>query len=198
MLSQESRQPLAQLREFLLSQHARGISVHLFFSPAHAWQWELIDALGLWPSWEQWKREVVAANESAALQAGRPPFPLWDFADYDGPALEEVTEDRQAKRPLDHYWDSSHFKRNLGSLILRRMLEPGNDVAFGELRTASNVDEALARTRAQRERWRAQHAADVAEIRSVVACYAPVQVLTRLRLSKGPGPVCQGLTAATR
>lgn len=198
VLSQGSRQPLEELRAFLLSQHARGTSVHLFFSPAHAWQWELIDALGLWSLWEQWKREVVAANESAAAQAGRPPFPLWDFASYDGPALEDVAEDRQANRPLEHYWDPSHFKQNLGSLILTRMLEPGGDGAFGELRTGSNVDEALARNRAQRDRWRAQHAADVVEIRSVVACYAPAQVLTRLSLSKGPGPVCQGLTAATR
>lgn len=197
-LTDESRQPQAELKRFLVSQHAKGTQVHMFFSPAHAWQWELIDALGLWPLWEQWKREVVATNESAAAQVGRSPFPLWDFASYEGAAQEPVPEQAQSRRRLENYWDSSHFKRRLGSLVVSQMLEPGVATDMGTLRNSSNVEEAILLIRAEREAWRRRHPDDVALVREVVACYAPAQVLSRLKLTRGQSKQCQDLSAATR
>ena len=46
------------LREMLEMFASRGVSVHLFISPIHARQLEAIEQLGLFATFERWKRDV--------------------------------------------------------------------------------------------------------------------------------------------
>lgn len=194
-----SQAPLADLAQFLARQHRAQAKLTLFLSPAHVWQWELIDALSLESNWQDWKRSLVRINEEQARLAGRPPFQLWDFSSYGSYSTEAVPPTLAMVGPLDNYWDNSHFRHALGDRILDRMFDrPQADPRFGVLLTTANVETVIADRLQDRARWRAAHAQDVQEIRSVVVCFAPPELLQRLRLAPGEVGSCRRLAAITR
>jgi hypothetical protein len=198
-LSTDQSVPMQRLADFIREQHRQGTRLVMFFSPAHAWQWELVDTLGLWSDWEQWKREVVRVNESSENLHGQRPFALWDFAGYRGVALEEVPKDYKAAGGLPHYWDASHFKRRLGTKMLDQMLaSEAIDDAFGWILNSANVDASIARNRSDRALWRERSSQDLQDIRSTVACFAPNAVRSRLRLPPMAEETCQKLRTLTR
>jgi hypothetical protein len=190
--------PLEDLKRFLSDrQTSRGRTL-LFISAPHAWQLELIDALGLWPQWENWKRSVARVNEEVAHDLGREPLPLWDFSGYNAYTTEEVSVDLHATGPLVHYWDTSHFRHSLGARILDHVSGRSITPGFGTRLTTATVEQLLRDTRDARDRWRRDHPQDVEDVRTVVACFAPRDVVVRLQLGKPVDGVCRQLSSLTR
>ncbi|MBF0220187.1 MAG: hypothetical protein HQL49_11780, partial [Gammaproteobacteria bacterium] len=70
------------------------------------------------------------------------------------------------------HWESSHYKKELGDLVLDRIFDyhsadrkiPSD---FGILLMPDNLEQHLAQIRADRERWRSTHSQDIAEIESL-------------------------------
>ena len=67
------------------------------------------------------------------------------------------------------YWESSHFKKELGDLVLDRLFnyhEPGRNVPedFGVPITAENIEVHLAQLREQQKRYSETHPQEVAEV----------------------------------
>ena len=147
--------------------YKNSVKVTIFISPSHARQWEVLAITQGWGMFEEYRRRVVAVNEKVASQNNKPPFALWDFAGYHSLTTETVPDDSKAK--MKWYWDSSHYKKELGDILLDRMFD-GNFSGgqqypdFGVKLTSQNIDSHLARLRAEREKWRATHPADVAKI----------------------------------
>lgn len=116
----------------------RNIELKVFISPSHASQWESLYRGGLWQVFEQWKRELVQIT------------PIWDFSGYNTITTEAI--DREMK----NYWDSSHYRQEVGDLVLDRLFNvPANQVPndFGILVTPQNIESHLANTLAERELW---------------------------------------------
>lgn len=150
--------------------HKKGVKITLFISPSHARQWEVLAITQGWEMFEEYRRRLVATNEKIALQNGKAPFALWDFAGYHELTTEAVPDDPKAK--MKWYWDSSHYKKELGDIVLDRMFDGNfsggqNYPDFGVKLTSQNIDSHLAKLQAERERWRATHSADVAEIETL-------------------------------
>ena len=85
---------------------AAGVEMILFFPPVHATQIEAIRAAGLFPAYQQWRRDVV--DVVARIAAGLPEnersrVQLWDFSGY-GPF---TTEPIWKHRPSDWYFESA-------------------------------------------------------------------------------------------
>ncbi|MHC4860801.1 MAG: hypothetical protein ACYTDY_12015, partial [Planctomycetota bacterium] len=143
---------------------AEGARVDLFFSPVHARQLEMIRALGLFDTFERWKREVagVVAREGAGAE-GAPT--LWDFTGYEGFTTEEIP-DGEAK--MEWYVESSHYREALGDIVLSRMYRPDPPErypdGFGVRLTPENVDRHLARIRAAREVYARTHPEEVSSV----------------------------------
>lgn len=191
--------PHEDLRNFFLDRQASHGKTIVFISAPHAWQLELIDALGLGKEWIEWKRAVVQLNEEVAQKSGRPPLPLWDFSGYSTYATEPVPPTFDINGPLANYWDNSHFRHSLGARILDRMFyRPQADTSFGVKLTSANVEDVIARTLRDRARWREGHAQDLTDIHNVVSCFAPPEVLQRLRITKADAQTCSQLSAVTR
>lgn len=191
-------EPLRQLQAFLVEQHRRGVEVVLFFSPTHAWHWELIDALGLWPTWEAWRHAVLAVNEEAARNSSRTPFPVWDFVTYGPPSAEPVAVDPAALAPLPSFWDNSHFKRTLGSRLLSRMLVASSPETLGTPVDAASLTVRHEQIRQEREQWRSGFPADHRDVVDVVRCFAPVKARERAGLRPGDPDTCNRLLRLTR
>ncbi len=102
-----------------------GVAVHAFISPVHARQLEAIQVLGLFSTFERWKRDVVAVVEevNGGLAQSHSAVAIWDFNGYNSVTTEVVPEEREG-RPTKWFWESSHYKKEVGDLILLRMLRP--------------------------------------------------------------------------
>ncbi len=72
------------------------------------------------------------------------------------------------------YWEASHYKVELGDVVLARVLAgepPGADVGahFGALLDPANIDAHLAQDRLRRDAWARSEPDSVALIHSLVA-----------------------------
>lgn len=129
---------LEDLQAIITTSQQRGIRLHLFISPSHALQWEAIRVAGLWSEFEDWKRAIVNLS------------PIWDFSGYNSMTTEAV------QNPMKYYLESSHYRKELGDLVLNRMLgyQPETVPAdFGRLLTPTNLETHLEQIRRDRELW---------------------------------------------
>ncbi len=153
------------------------IALTIFITPSHAHQLEIAAATGAWPTIENGKRALATLlAEDARRHPRQPAFPLFDFARYSSVTTEPLPPEH-SDREMRFYWDSSHFKANVGDWVLDRVLGGASSAEeapadFGVAITAENVDTVLAQQRGAQALYR-QHAA--AEL-------APLQELVRLRL----------------
>lgn len=129
---------LNDLRELVEICQSRNIDLKIFISPSHATQWEALRLAGHWDDFEQWKRELVAIA------------PVWDFSGYHSISTEPISEN------MTYYWDSSHYRQEVGNLILNRLFdyEPASVPAdFGVLITPETVEQHFVKIRRDREYW---------------------------------------------
>ena len=150
------------------------IELHLFISPSHARLWELVHAMGLWPTFEQWKRELVQVLEKD-IQAhpDRTRIVLWDFSGYNTISTEDVPRPGDFASEMQWFWESCHYKPDLGRLILDKIFgyeRPGQQLPndIGIQLTANNIESHLATARARQKVYRGTHPEDVAEVLSLI------------------------------
>ena len=150
----------------------QAIDLRLFLTPAHARQLEISAATGEWPSIESAKRALVRVlAEDAASHPDRAPFPLYDFSGYSSVTTERLPNPGEEMR---YYWDSSHFKEEVGDWVLDRLFgveraDHPVPADFGVRLTAENVEEVLALARRDQVAYRERHPADVETVRRYVA-----------------------------
>jgi hypothetical protein len=93
----------------------------MFISPSHVIHWLLVQRMGLWPRFQQLKRELVKINIDEARRVGRDPFPLWDFSGVNSVTVEPVPPDGEDEH-MEWFWESVHYKAALGDVILENVL----------------------------------------------------------------------------
>lgn len=155
--------PLQMFRRMVRLAHENNIDFRVVISPSHARIWEVLYAGGAWQFWEDWKRALVTITEEEAARAKASPYPVWDFSGYNSVTTEPVPRDRS---PMKWYTDGSHFKPNVGAMMLDRIYgSEDNDVPpdFGVRLSSSNIDRALAKLRNARDAYAIGHPIDVKE-----------------------------------
>jgi hypothetical protein len=163
-------------RRILEEVHRSKIEFYILISPAHARQWELTARAGLWDKWEAWKREVVRLNEEVARERRRKPFPLWDFSGFNTYTMEAVPALGDKKTMMRWFWESSHYRKELGDLVLDRVLnysDPGRQIAhdFGVMLTSENIERHLESLREAHRHYRHSRRDEVKEIKDLVKKY---------------------------
>jgi hypothetical protein len=157
-------------RDILNTCYQNDIDLRIATSPCHVRQWETLAACGLWNEFEMWKRILVEINGEEARLFGRTPFPLWDFGIYNEYTTEDLPDLEDTESEMLWYWDSSHYKKELGNLTIDCIF--GNDTTLknnlGVLITSENLEEHLQNVRNDRENYRTSHPDDVAEIECLV------------------------------
>lgn len=148
---------------------AAGVNLIVFIHPYHAHILESYRAAGLWPLFEDWKRDIVALlDEDGAAHPDLPPVPLWDFSGYTGVTTEAVPPAGDRRTTMQGYWEAGHYNSVVGDLALARMLGT-RDVAapddFGVKLAPDMLESHIAGIRADRERYAVDRADEVAGIR---------------------------------
>lgn len=137
---------VARLRRTIDALHRAHIDVRLFVPPIHARQMEAILDLGL--PYETWLRDVAHAADETHT-------PLTDFSGYNTITTEPLPP-MDSKAPMRWYWESSHFRREVGDMILgvlfsHRTADTPSD--FGRVLTSKTVEADIAALHDGRARY---------------------------------------------
>ncbi len=126
------------------------IRLVMYIHPYHVEYLEMLHQVGLWPSFESWKRALVriVAAEKPMLSAN---VSLYDFAEYDQFTTEPVPPPGDRHSEMRWYWESAHYKSALGNEILAAIF--GKNERFGGLLTTLDINDRLAAIRAGRRRF---------------------------------------------
>jgi len=156
---------LIALRRILAICRRNGIALTLVIYPIHAHLLEIIRATDHWPAFEDWKRALVRAVADEARDAGGTSVPVVDFSGFHRYATEPVPARGDLRSTMRWYWEPGHFKRELGDLMIDRILAtPDAPQDFGVALDASNVERQLADLRVAEAAYRDRHAGEVAEL----------------------------------
>ncbi len=125
---------LDTVRAIVALARANHVKLTLLLTPHHADALEIYWRMGLWPRIEELKAELAAV----AAETGDD-VPMWDFLNYDSPNTERVPAAGDRHTPTLWYWEPTHFKKQLGAIVIRRMFG-GDAPQYGTLLTLENVD----------------------------------------------------------
>jgi hypothetical protein len=156
-----------EFRQLLREAYGNGTDVRLLIPPSHAWHWQTLWLSGLWPRFEEMKRQLVNINEAEALRAGREAYPVWDFSGAYGPALEQSPTTQT--ETMRWFWEPVHYKRSLGDFLLSRVMgtavhDAPEIAGFGVLLDGPGLESHLGRLRDLQQAYAENHPDDMARI----------------------------------
>ena len=151
-----NRFAMSDLGDILDLCELHGTRAIVYIHPMPADSLEVIDLLGYWPVFEEWKRELLKLVSQYPHRKTASGVELWDFSDFDAFSTESVRPDRL---DLQWFWESWHYRRALGDLIIKRLFDK-SDVSFGAALTEANMESHLAAIRARKREYRVNHKAD--------------------------------------
>jgi hypothetical protein len=154
--------PLERILDLAASHGTRVIA---FIGPYHALLMEAFRRKGVWPVFEQWKRELVSVFDNARATHPAGDIALWDFSGYNSATTEPLPRSG-GKRSVMDYWDEVHYSINLGDRISAVLFRPpAADQTpvgdFGTKLTGSNIEAHLAAVRADQLTYEAAHVNDL-------------------------------------
>lgn len=158
-LGSRSSPPFEDVSAILDAARAHRIPVQVVIYPYHAHLLEILRITGFWDLFEEWKRELVRRIDQGDPQGAV----LWDFSGYHRYALEAVPAAHDRSTAVHWYWEAGHFKKELGHLILERILG-GKDEDFGVRLTRENVEAHLAAIRRDGQRYRLERVREIEEL----------------------------------
>lgn len=161
---------LLELQQIIDTARQHHIEVKFFISPIHAWQLELIRLTGLYPTFEQWKRDLTHLLAQDQRQYPQQPiYPLYDFSSYHELTTESVP--RQQEQQMQWFWESSHYKKQLGNLVINKLFHyqvEQQPADFGILIDEQNIETHLAHIRQAQQRYQQTHDEDMMELTALV------------------------------
>lgn len=122
-------QSFAILARFLEIAEKKGVKVILFTNPFHQKFWGLLRDNNLYEMHQVWLNEVQALISNA----GSPNTSLWNFSIDSEYIHEKVPANNLKGNPLTWFWEPAHYRKELGDLMLNRMLadQCQNESQFG-------------------------------------------------------------------
>jgi hypothetical protein len=133
-----------------------GIPVILYIHPYHADYLQMLYDVGLWSSFEAWKRVIVDAVKQTTHDTPGD-IRIFDFSGFDDFTTEVIPLPGNRQSEMRWYWEPGHYKSALGEQILATIFR--ENPRFGRLLTPSNIESVLTDIREQRARFAGQREA---------------------------------------
>jgi len=146
-----------------------GKRVRVFISPVHARQLLVIQEMGLWNTYKQWLSDVTQVVSKVSHATGQC-IPLIDFGGFNRYTQEPIPHGDT--REMAWYFESSHYRHELGRLLLRQLLAARCEFASGELGVSLNpaaLDRRLAQLDDGLMRYRLAEMDEVQAVKRLIA-----------------------------
>ena len=157
----EAMQELAQTAEALCR---GGTRLRLYINPTHAMTIDALYWAGKWQALESWQAQLAELAQRQRQQGCD--VRVFDFSGFNSVTTEAPPQD-SGTADMHNYWETSHYRENVGQMVLARMFGSG-EARFGvELRPQSLIQHQAAQ-RMARDRYHQEHATETALVRSVL------------------------------
>mgnify|MGYP001162563766 CR=1 FL=1 len=162
---------LEHYRQLLSIAYKTNMDLRILINPAHARQLETLYQSDLWEIFEFWKTKLTEINEMEARISNKQPYPIWDFSGFNIYTTETVPSIYDLKSRMQWYWESSHFKKELGDKVLNTVLFNQFDQmeveSFGVKINSSNIYLHNSSVRENHKVWKNKNPQDVKEIKNL-------------------------------
>jgi hypothetical protein len=163
-------QRMQALADMIRSARGAGADVVVMVQPTYVAGLELRRQTGLSGAAQTWLHDLVALTEATASETGGPGHvAIWDFSAYSRYTAEPLPKPGDTARPLRWFWDTIHFRPELGALMMERMLGIGGPADLGEPLTLATIGAVNERGRQAETEWVAAHPESVARIAAMLA-----------------------------
>jgi hypothetical protein len=128
------------------------IETKLFISPTHVRQLILLKMSKNLPRFLQWKKDLARISD-AQIKAGCK-VSLTDFSQISKVTSEKFPEKNDKNHEMRWYWESSHYKSELGLFIIKRLWNDASALPkFGNNLTIENVELENSKTLSDLEKY---------------------------------------------
>lgn len=127
------------------------IELDIIFGPSHIRQWEAFNYRKSFSQWLQWKKDVVLSVNKIANQQNKKQFRIMDFSVYHKLTAEKVPTDKNTK--MKYHWESSHYKNELGLIVLDRLVGDSTHKDFGIELNLENINIHLENQKIKRKQY---------------------------------------------
>lgn len=131
--------------------YENNIELDIIFGPSHIRQWEALDYYLGYDKWLQWKKDVVLSVNKIAHQQNKKSFRVMDFSVYHNLTAEKVPTDKDTK--MKYHWEASHYKNELGPIVLDRLVGDSKFNDFGIELNLQNIDKHLKQQEINRHKF---------------------------------------------
>ena len=102
-------------------------------------------------TWYKWKKDVVLFVEKIADEQEKTPYRIMDFSVYHELTAETVPTNPKEK--MKYHWEASHYKKELGDIVLDRLLNISPYKDFGVELNIQNIDNHIQNLREDRVKF---------------------------------------------
>lgn len=141
-----------------------GTRLRLYINPTHAMTIDALYWAGKWQALESWQARLATLAERQRQQGCD--VRVFDFSGFNR-VTTELPPQAGGAAEMHNYWESSHYRANVGQMVLERMFGHG-DASFGAELTPQSLAPHQAAQRAARERYHREHATETALVKSVL------------------------------
>lgn len=145
-----------------------GTRLRLYINPTHALTMDALYWRGKWPAMEQWQGELAQLGQRYREQGCD--VRLFDFSGFNSITSEAIPQ-VSGQREMRYYWEASHYRDNVGHLVLARLFGGEGVVPddFGVELTPASVPAHHAAMRIARDHYHQAHAEETAFLRAALA-----------------------------
>ena len=146
-----------------------GTRLRLYINPTHAMMADVWYWAGRWASLESWETGLAAM--AAQHRDDGCDVRVYDFSGFNSVTSEPVPQ-ASGRRDMLNYWETSHYRVNVGHMILARMFASTASAIpadFGVELTPAALARHLQQLNADRERYHTEHPTETAMARAVAA-----------------------------
>ena len=127
------------------------INLEIIFGPMHIRYFETFDYYFGLETYYKWKKNLVLLADEISKSHNRKPFKIIDFSVYHYFTSEMVP--LKPEIAMQYYWESSHYKKELGDIVLDRLLDISPYKDFGIELNSQNIDNHIKKLRDDREKY---------------------------------------------
>ena len=156
-----SNPQMEALKKLVRQASRERVDLRLFIHPIHASLQEIIKYAGLWPAFEDWKRDLVKiASDQTSRQTRE--VQLLDFSGYNRFTTEAQTPSEALTPTMKWYYEALHYSKELGDRILDRIYNYEHEGRilsddFGVLLNKNSIDSHLRLTREKQIEYERSH-----------------------------------------
>jgi hypothetical protein len=131
--------------------YENSIELDIIFGASHIRQWEALNYYLGYSKWLQWKKDVVLSVNKIAKQQNKKQFRIMDFSVYHELTAEKIPTDKNTM--MKYHWEASHYKNELGLIVLDRLVGDSGYNDFGMELNLQNINEHLKQQEIKRHKF---------------------------------------------